>query len=229
MFRYSGMQAHPVRSLFLVDIADIVNVTVTNGEIRIAVGDALSGDGRGAEVAVWGVGRFVSVPMAPDANGAAQALVEQDGNTLRCFGWRDNRVSSKAGALKDGDAALLGYGAARMLLKHADDSMTLYTETSGGDSVILTASGGDERIFGSIGSSYVEILKDEITISGGGCSIQMKGGAITMIASSIVIGGTRVSLGLMPGGIPPQAPAQGVVFGPVGATAIGSTSVAVAP
>lgn len=212
------------------DYADILTVEVQNGEPRVVLGDALSGDGTGAGVALWGLAGFYSIPDAPTDAGCAQALFMLDGQTTRAYATRDNRLSSKFGTAEPGDRAVFGSvgGTNRMIWKTSDDSVTMYAETPGGDSIVFTLSGGDERMFAAIGSSYIEMKADEGTITMGGVTIHCKDGACTIFGTSFHAACSTGYLGLV-GAVAPLPPALGITYGPVGATAVGSTKWGVAP
>lgn len=90
-------------------IADIIRPDVDEDGVPVAnVGEQSTGLGFGADTTVWGNGDgFISVPNPPSAAGAAQAIVEQDGNVKRATQTRDQRWVTKAGTLAPGDRAVV--------------------------------------------------------------------------------------------------------------------------
>lgn len=197
----------------VIDIGDILQVSVKDGEPRAVLGDALTGEGRGGEVALWGVAGVYSFPMPPDENGAAQSLHIHDGNTLRSIATRDSRQNAKVGDGKSGDWIAVGGGEHnRIIMKAEDDSVTLFSEKSS-KSMMITLSAGDEQILTTYGDSYLEMKVDSVVLRCGGAMIMLKDDTVTIIGSLCRIATTQAEIGLMPGGAPPALPAQGIAYG----------------
>jgi len=215
----------------LTDWADIVTSTVTNGEIRLNLGDATKGTGVDSGSAFFGIDGFASMPNESGADGAAQCFYFNTGNQKIGLGSRDNRYLDKVGALKAGDRVIFSKGAARVLLKNDDDLVVLYSEAqSDGTSQIIANSGKEGKILLTVGLTKVEISKDKIELSiNGGAAIILDGNTITMRANLINIDAGFCTLGVNSDGTRPILPGlNSVCAGPSGQVAIGVPKVLVA-
>lgn len=127
----------------LFQCVDLLGSDVTDGEVRVQIGDLASGKGFGASAPVYGVEGFLTCPNDPDENGAATGLAISDGNTKRVVATRDNRFAKLAGNLNPGDRAIVTKGAARFRINTEKQSVSLATSDDGttdGRSIYLTVS-----------------------------------------------------------------------------------------
>ncbi len=109
-----------------LDIVDVTRSEDADGEPRVNLGDKASGVGTAAKVAQWGPGpAFVSIPNAPDSTGCTQALQFTQGNMRCAIATRDNRYDDRLGALGLGDAAIQSNCDAGLVLRCADNRITL--------------------------------------------------------------------------------------------------------
>ena len=215
-----------------IDIADVLETTAVNGEIRCKLGDSRDGGGYAVNAPFWGMDGFISRPHNPSSAGAVQALYIIDANTKRIIATRDNRFAVQVGAMDPGDRAIVTDGDARIFLKQKSDAIVLYTVDQTKDESMLI------RMSGKDGS---------ITMTCGGCFIEMKGGKLTMGAAGgasvitiddkgVQIDGAQFRcatrgghLGVLAPQIPPNPAVNNITMGPVGATAVGSASWTVTP
>lgn len=203
-------------------VLDALLSTVTSGEVRLRVGNHVTNEGWGDNVAMWGTDGFVARPNAPDGRGACQVLALQDGNGYRCIGSRDNRNADKVGALAEGDRAIVTDGECRVFVKKATESVTLYTAAqSDGASIMVTISGADDTIqIMHGGGTYVEVKRDKLVLSAGGAaSLTLNAdGSIQLMGTYIGLNAPGGNLGLVgpQGEIPPAAPVASILCGPSG-------------
>ena len=214
----------------LTDIADIVTSTVVNGDVRFNLGDATKGTGVDANSPFFGIDGFVSMPNESDGDGAADCFYFVTGNQKIGLGTRDRRYLDKVGALKAGDRVMFSKGAARILLKNADDLVVLYTEAQAdGTSQIIANSGKEGKILLTVGLTRIEISKDRIELSiNGGPALVLDGAAnaVSVRANSINIDGADVTLGVNTDGTRPIVTGlQSVCVGPAGQVAVASPKV----
>lgn len=165
----------------LLQTADILNVSVEDGEVGYDLGDVRDAAGIAQEAVAWGIDGFISMPNLPTGKEeAARAMYLVDGNEKMVVATKDSRNSTKVGSLEPGDRAIISAGAQRFLMKQGNESITLYTENQDtGSSMLISASGADgtislvngnamfsiedERIVMAInGGSYLEINKDGV-------------------------------------------------------------------
>lgn len=158
-------------------VSDVMRSDVHAGEVRLNLGDTATAEGYDTEIAQWGVDGFVSRPNDPDALGAAQALYLFEGAEKRVIGTRDNRWASKAGELAAGDRAIVTNAAARVFLKRATNSVSIYTESADGDPILFDVNGGKGNLTilaaGGAGNAVIQVAPGEIklAISGGGAIV----------------------------------------------------------
>ena len=217
----------------LLDIADVILSTVTNGDVRVNIGDSTTNAGVDASVPVFGTDGFVSRPNDADADGAATAIYGFFGDQKIVIGSRDRRYASKVGNLLPGDRAIVSKGNARFLLKNARDAVTLYTEAqSGGTSMLVSIDGQAGKVTAAHGLNKVEIGEKTIELSiNGGPAIILDGNtnSITIRANTVNIDGGFVTLGLLPGGVRPTVlNVQSVLYGVAGQVGVPSQTVLVA-
>lgn len=217
----------------LTDFADIVTSSVVDGDVRFNLGDATKGTGVDADSPFFGIDGVVSMPNDADGDGAADCFYFITGNQKVGLGTRDRRYLNKVGALKAGDRVIFSKGAARILLKNADDLVAIYTEAqSDGTSQIIANSGKEGKIFLSRGLDKVEMGdgRIELSINGGpGIVLDKATNSITIRANLINIDGGFVTLGLNSDGTRPiLIGLQSVCAGPSGQVAIGVPKVLVA-
>lgn len=210
----------------LTSIADVLLSTTDDGEIRVNLGESTTGEGLDAEVPVWGVDGFVSVPNDPDDDGCAQAVYLVDGNTKRVIATRDNRWSSKVGAPAAGDRFIVSNCAARVLLKRGKSSVTLYTENQqdSNTSQLIDLNGADGTTTLVCGGALVQMSKDRIVlgVSGGGMLvIDANGVQILGPYCGLNTGGGNIGVDSL-GNVPP--PTSKVLGGASGPAGIGSPS-----
>lgn len=111
-------------------ICDVLGSTVTEGEVRLNIGDSTDGKGWGANIPLWGQHGFASRPADPSSAGNAMAIVLRDGHQQR-VGWvRDNRFAPLVGTLKPGESMMFG-PAGQFIRTHQDGSITLFTTDNG--------------------------------------------------------------------------------------------------
>lgn len=139
-------------------VADVLLSSTENSDPRVNVGEHTDGEGFGADTALWANGTgFLAIPAPADASGAAQVVVEQDGDVKRAVASRDNRYAGKAGTLVAGDAAIVTPGdafakftsaLAKILFQSTDMSIALdgasgsITIAKGPASITMTTAGG---------------------------------------------------------------------------------------
>jgi hypothetical protein len=215
----------------IFDMFDVLFSDAENGEPRVNVGDDNDGGGRAAGLGMWGVAGFVSMPDAPDGDGAAQVITIQDGQQKRVIASRDNRWSSRAGALAPGDRAIVSSSKARFILKKATDLIALITENAkdGGYSQMLALDGasGENTILNS--GCVVKQTKDSFTIAiDGGPSFVMNKEGVTITAANIWIAGGGVQVGVMPGNLPPPPVTNSAAISAAGPANLISSTVTIA-
>lgn len=201
----------------IVGRADAILSEHVGGEVRLNLGDALSGEGEVQSVPFWGTPGFVSMPDLPDASGACQILYLIDGPRRIPVAGRDNRYADKTGAPKPGDRMITTSKNARVLLKSADDSVTMFTanEPDGGSSMIITQNGKTGETVIVNGPAMFRVKKDEIMMTVGGSSITIDAGGITMFGPHIALNSSSGNLGSI-GLAPPPQGLSSIVAGPSG-------------
>jgi hypothetical protein len=215
----------------LTDWADIVTSTVTNGEVRLNLGDATKGTGVDSGSPFFGVDGFASRPNESGQDGAAQCFYVISGNQKIGIGVRDCRYLTRLSALKPGDRLIYSAGKAMFLLKNADDLVGVYTERqSDGMSILQTLSGKTGEALTAVGLTKVQVEETRIELSiNGGAAIIIEGNTITMRANLINIDAGFCTLGVNSDGTRPIVPGlQSVCAGPSGQVAIGVPKVLVA-
>jgi hypothetical protein len=213
-------------------IADVLLSEVTaEGEVRVNLGDVVTGDGFGAFTATWGADGFVARPLDPVGGEAARALFIYDGQSKRILGMRDARYAAKVGSLQPGDRAIVSDCEARFFLKRATNALTLYTtnDTDDGNAMMVHLDGAAGEVQVRCSDVFALFKKGEITLAVNG------GGSIIIDANGVQIGGQKfsanaatVTLGLLAGAPPPPGVSSALI-GPSGLAGVPSTSVTIAP
>lgn len=200
---------------YLTSVADILTSTLAeDGQVRVNLGDATTGEGWASEAPMWGLDGFVSRPNDSSADGAAQGLYLVEGDTKRVIASRDNRWASKAGSLKPGDRAIVSDCAARLFLKQSTSSLVLYTENQqDADSSMIVELNGQAGSFRVIvGKAYLLMEGGEIKIGVGGSCFVLTEEVIAAFGKHFAANTASGNLGLM-GGAAPTA-ANGIASGP---------------
>lgn len=218
----------------LIGSADILTSALDDsGEVRLNLGDALTGEGISNDSSYWGIDGFVSRPNDATSTGAAQALYMVDGHQKRVLASRDNRWITGYGQLAAGDRAIVSDCEAKFLLKKDRSAVTLYTtnEQDDNNSMMVDVDGKNGIITIINAGSVLRMTKDEIVlaVSGGNASITLNGdGAVQITGKSFWAATSGVCLGTV-GGAPPIPGVMSALIGPVGLAGVPSTSVVIAP
>lgn len=205
----------------MIRCLDALDSSATGGVVRIKVGDAASNEGLSSDCGVWGTGGFVSRPDLPSSAGACEVLTVTDGNERRVIGTRDRRQADKVGTLDEGDRAIVGSSAARILVKKGESAVVQYTEATSDGSSIMTVLSGEEDKYQVIhgGGAYFELKRDSVAIGVGKASIVLnKDGSIQLMGTYISLAAPGGNLGLVgpQGEQPPAAPVASILAGPTG-------------
>lgn len=194
--------------------ADVLGSTATGGELRLNLGYVADGAGISSDATVWGPWGFVSRPAPPGDGFAARCWYSQDGNQKRVFGFLDLRFADRVGALAEGDSCIYTDGEARILVKQASDSVTLYTVNQTTDkSMMVTASGADGTLTLLNGNAFISVEDDKITlaVNGGGSLVIDADGVKVMGATfDCATGGGRLGVLACQA---PVTPATGIAAG----------------
>lgn len=211
-------------------VCDILASDVTNGEVRVNLGELADGQGFQANGAVWGIDGFQSCPNDPDENGCAQALYLVSGNQKRAIATRDNRWTAKAGALKPGDRAIVTNSAARVFVKKASGEVILYTENEkdGNSSQLVNVSGKQGTNIFLCGSTLITQDKDSITLSAGGTTLTVDSSGVTIFGAHFACNTGGGNLGVL-GVIAPPPGVCSVIIGPAGIVGVPSSRWTMAP
>jgi hypothetical protein len=177
-------------------VADVLLASTESGDPRVNIGEQATGQGFGADTAVWGSGpAFVSVPNPPSDDGTAQALVGVEGNSSRVLASRDNRYVGAAGALAPGDAAIVSNSDACLRLVSADDTLELKSTD-----MAITLDGAAGTVTVAKGGSSVVLADGGITITyapPSGPSV-----VIALTAAGVAITATAVTVNSIPLQVP---------------------------
>jgi hypothetical protein len=227
------MAAPSLSSLFAAGV-DILNTVIdaTTRTIVAQVGDvgAQKADSDAAEW--WQHVGFLSRPPKPKAQqAAAQAVTFRAGDRDVCIASRDLRGQALAGSLGYGETCVYapgsdGAGQARILLK-SDGSITLYTTsdgTSSGQSVAVQVSQTGIRWVTPWGAMTLDSAGFQVALTSGGAAFKVAtDGSVAWTGTKTQAATAQGSLGVAASAATP------VVNGPIGMTAIGSTSWFVSP
>jgi hypothetical protein len=214
----------------LFDFLDVTGSTLAaNGEIRVNLGDSTKGTGADRNVPLWGIDGFLSRPIDPDANGAAQAFFVCDGNQRYVIGTRDRRDIASAGTLDVGDRVMYTQSGVRILVDDSDHSVRI-TVPGGGTMyfafdefrVSLGSGASLELTDTGFNVSLPTAIPTEFTLDASGAVISTKNLGQTINLDTL----TQVTLGLNIGGIRPGIPTvENVNIGPGGGITVPSPKV----
>lgn len=196
---------------------DILLSEQESGEVRINVGDKASGVGAGSGVAVWGVDGFVGMPNLPSDAGCAVALVYQDGHQQRAVATKDVRFAEKAGALQPGDRAIVSDCGARLLLKQATSSISLFTENEAddGNAILHNLNGQEGSQTITVGATTIRLEKDRIVMCAGGTFLTLDSGGLHIHGKHFDCSTGGGNFGTM-GPIPPPQGTNSILAGVAG-------------
>jgi hypothetical protein len=203
-----------------------------SGELRINIGDSLTGEGEVIGTSLWAADGFFGRPVDADERGACRVLYHVEGNQQRGVATKDNRFVAAYFELEPGDRAIVTDGSPRFFIKKATHQIALYTEGSGDSGqpmqINLNGDTGTIDISTDDGTdvAQIQIKPNEINIVGGGCCINMKDGKLMLFADFIGINAGKGNLGVVGGVVPP--PTSGIIYGINGITGIPSTNWTVA-
>lgn len=208
----------------LFGYSDILATEAKTGEIRVNLGDSITGEGFDHNVPLWGTDGFVSRPADPDDKGAAQALYFADGNQKRVLATRDQRWSDKAGNLEPGDRAIVSNGPARVFVKRKSEAVTLYTENADQKPILAEVNGNKETItllvVGGGGTSLLQMKPGQITLGvDGGGSIVIDKQGVHVFGPYFAANTGGGNLGTIAGVVPPPGP-NSILQGPTGMAGI---------
>lgn len=208
----------------LFDFLDITGTTLApNGEIRLNLGNSSTGSGVDRNVSFFGIDGFLSRPIDPDADGAAQAFFICDGNQRYAIGTRDRRNLDIVGTMEAGDRVVFSPSGVRV---HLDDSeQSVECTVPGGSTFFLdpnefrvTLASGASLSLTDTGFevSLPTTIPTKFTLDSSGAVISTKNLGQTINLDTL----TKVTLGLNIGGIRPGTPTvENVNIGPgAGAT-----------
>lgn len=218
-------------------VADILQSTAEDGEIRCTLGYLYDGRGIGQAEPVWGVDGFVSRPNAQTADGAAMAFYLQGANHKYILATRDNRFADKVGTLDAGDRAIITDGEARVLVKKERDAVVLYTVNQKVDQSMMVDMGGVDGATKIInGKCFFAMTDDGINasitlgISGGSSMTLFEDGTVSINGAFFNCATPGGRLGVLSMTTPgPLAPLGSILMGPSGMTGLPSTSWTVTP
>ncbi len=199
--------------------ADVLLAEAVDGEVRVNLGDARTGEGFGARVAMWGIPGFISMPDPPDDKGAAEVLYLVDGPRKYGIAARDNRTAAKTGKPEGGDRMITSSCDARLLLKRGKNAITLYTsdDTNNGTAMAVDVNGSTGEITITASGSVFQMSKDGIKMIAGGCSLELKDGTISICGKHLAANCGGGNLGTL-GPLAPPPGLNSILAGPVGQT-----------
>lgn len=200
--------------------ADVLGSTAVAGEVRINLGSLETGAGIANTASMWLPWGFYSRPAPPTDGVAARAWWSHEGNQKRIVGFEDARIAdeAKVGAIADGDVMLVTLGEARVMLKAADDTVTLYTVSQPDDkSMMVSLSGRTGKLLLQVAGAFVEVKEGKITLSvNGGGSIIIDGNGVRVTGATFDANTAGGRLGKVSCSTPVPNPALGIdaVAGP---------------
>jgi hypothetical protein len=211
-------------------VADILFSKQEDGEVRVNLGDALSGDGYASEASMWGPDGFLSMPNDPSSEGACQALYIQDGNVNRVIGARDNRFATKASAMAAGDRLIVSDCDARIMLRKEPNQVALYTvnadDSDAAMMIELNGSTGELQLV--VSGASIKMTKDMIQLSVAGTVLELNADNFGVFAKHFACNAGGGNLGVMPPGIPPPVGVSSILAGVTGIAGAPSTKWTVA-
>lgn len=173
----------PIKPDHLTDISDVLTAQATNGEVFVTVGDAVDGQGWGANAAMWGPDGYIAVPNQATQGAACRAIYLVDGNMKRVFACRDNRIANRAGTLAPGDRAIVTDASARVRVLQAANSVELYSEGPTAAPVQVLVDGPNDQVV-LLSSQANSIVTGENVVSTAGVSSVQVNGTNGVIISS---------------------------------------------
>ena len=218
------------------DVVDILVADVSQGQLTVAVGSATDGSAWTLNCPILGIDGFYSVPIDYDDSGAAQAFTYNDGNTELVLGYWDNRYLDRVGSLEPGDRAITTRGNARLVLKDATDSVNILTKAAdlpGNDPdmglSVVGDNGGNSSISLNLGTSIVQITKDEILLMAGGTQLVINAKGVSINGDNFMCNTGGGNLGCIAPATPPIPGANAVLYGPLGQAGVASLSWTIKP
>lgn len=212
-----------------LDVADILATEITGGEVRANLGFSDTGKGIGASEPMWfGADGFISRPADPDDDGACMALYYAEGNDKRLISYRDNRFADKVGALEPGDRAIIGPSEARVFVKAADGSVSLYTASKpdGGQTMLVNLNAETGEVTISCAGSWIKMKNDSIVmgVAGGKAMLTLDEKGLQVDGDSFRCATKSGHLGVLGPQAPPLAPIASIIIGPSGILGVPSAS-----
>jgi hypothetical protein len=163
-----------------LEVVDVTLAESEDGQPRVNVGDTQSGVGTGAGIPVWGSGDgFVGIPNAPSSSGSAQAVVFVEGNQQRVIAIRDYRTIGQAGALAEGDRAIVSDSQAWLLLTKSTDKIELRSLGASG-TLKVEVDGDNDRVRLTVGFTTLTLSSAGLALDGPGAAILVNGVAMTV-------------------------------------------------
>lgn len=199
---------------------DILSSAVEEGEVRVQVGDAQTSTGFGADASMWMLDGFYSMPNSVDDDGACMGLMATQGNMRWIVGTKDNRIVTKYGDLAPGDRAIVSSGDARIILKRADDSVSIITTNhADNDELMMVQLSGDRgaltiMIGGANGTAMAVIKSGKIAFTAGGSALTIDESGITLTGKHFACNTGGGNLGHVAGALP--TPANTLLWGVAG-------------
>jgi hypothetical protein len=175
-----------------IDQADLLLAQVDGAEVRVNIGDTVTGAGWGSGVAVWGVDGLLSVPNAATGSGAAQGLYLTQGNQRRVIASRDTRWAGPFGALAAGDRALVSDCDAGLMLDKSANTIRL---ASAGGAAVTTGPASTVLTFGGC---TVTLAALALTLEWAPSAGAPVASSITLNAAGVAITGLAVTVNGIP-------------------------------
>lgn len=205
-----------------------------SGEIRVNIGDAVTGVGVAADASIWAADGFIGRPVDADERGSPQCLYHVDGHQKRVVATKDNRYAEKVAELEPGDRAIVTDGSARFFLKRETNQLALYTEIDGDSSspMIVDVNGAEGVITLSVSNGsdvgMIQIEPTKITLAAGEAAIVLEARMVSLFADYLAANCGKGHLGVL-GSIPPPPGANGIIYGTSGVAGLPSANWTIAP
>lgn len=228
--------------------SDLLVSSVEDGRITVSLGDARYDEGETEGFAfdcqsVATTDGFYSVPAVADEFGAPQAFSYSFGNETFVFGTWDNRSISNAGNLQPGDRAIVTKGPTRLLVKDSSNSISMVTkaadlkEEKDSSGAVLTDMGisllgdnnGESSINLSLGTSLVQVTKDEIILMAGKTQLIINEKGVSINGDNFMCNTGGGNLGNIAPATPPLPGVNAVLYGPLGQAGVASISWTIKP
>jgi hypothetical protein len=205
------------------DIADVLLSTQEDGEVRVNIGDAVTGAGFAAEASLWGTDGYLSRPNEPSEEGACQVLVLKHDGHRRIYGSRDNRFASKASALEPGDRSIVSDCDARIMLRKAQNQVALYTVNEDDDdaAMMIELNGSTGELQMVVSGAFLKMTKDAIQIGVAGTVLELNADNFAVFAAHFACNTGGGNLGTV-GPLPPPPVTNSVIIGASGMAGIAS-------